>query len=113
MEIFFILSLLILFGITIGWFVQKDYIEGTISLVFFLVITTFLVLWLIQPREVEVIKPTTITTDSGIELNGYFRTHNQFRIIFNHITEIHITLPRWGSLNDETYEYKFTHTIEN
>lgn len=113
MELVFTLLIVLFIMMSVGWLTDRKWITGGISTVFLVGTIVYLVMWLNSERVVDIIIPTTITTSDGIEVMGYFKDDTTIKIVPNHIVEVHITHPRWGSLDPETYEYKFTNTNKN
>jgi hypothetical protein len=113
MEIVFIFFIPIFLIFFIGWVSEGDDVRGSIAFLLLLGSTVYLFIWLSSPRNVDVIIPFNVTTSNGTEMTLYFEDSETLKIVPNHIVEIHIIHPRWGSMNPKTYEYKFTHTIEN
>jgi hypothetical protein len=104
----FTLILLFSFVLFMGHINESGYLKkiSNYSGAVFLITLSGLMFWLTSEQKVEVVNVTVLeNVDTEIKMSGYFSDPTTFNIVPNHITEIKMIHPRWGSLNDIKFKY--------
>jgi uncharacterized membrane protein len=102
MDLILVISLMLLFAFSVGFWATDDAPYGTIiAFVAVLLITIF---YFNMDRKTEVIETQTLVTSQGVELNGYFDDDNRFVIIGNNVTCVNKVHPLKWSIEPIKYE---------